>query len=86
MIAEMSYLQLGTIWGVGAIVTGVGAVIKVGLRSAPIYWLVGVLLGPLSIFILVLDRRKKCPFCQHGVMRHAKVCSDCGHRLVYAHP
>ncbi|MGY8826822.1 MAG: hypothetical protein ACKVJG_23375 [Candidatus Latescibacterota bacterium] len=86
MIEGMSWWQLGAIWGVGALITGVCAVIKVGLHSAPIYWLVGVLLGPLSILVLVLDRRKKCPFCHHSVMRHAKVCSDCGHRLVYAHP
>ena len=86
MNAEKSWLQLGVIWGGGALITSVWAVIKVGLRSAPIYWLVGLLLGPLSIVVLVLDRRKKCPFCHRGVMRHAKVCGECGHRLVYAHP
>ena len=86
MIAGLSWLEFVALWGVGALITSVGAVVKVGLRSAPIYWLVGLLLGPLSIVLLVLDRRKKCPFCARGVLRHAKVCNECGHRLVYAHP
>ncbi len=39
MIAGMSWLELGALWGVGALVTSVGAIVKVGLRSSPIYWL-----------------------------------------------
>ncbi|MFT5377095.1 MAG: hypothetical protein ACI906_003933, partial [Candidatus Latescibacterota bacterium] len=34
MIEGMSWWQLGAIWGLGALITGVGAVIKVGLHSA----------------------------------------------------
>ncbi len=86
MIAGMSWLQIATIWGLSALVTGVGGIMKVGLRSALTYWLMGVLLGPISILFLLLDRRKKCPFCQHSVQLSARVCGECGHRLIYTHP
>ena len=82
----MSWMQIAAIWGMGALVTGVGGIFKVGVRAALTYWIAGILLGPIAMVMLLFDGRKKCPFCHRGVQRTARVCGECGHRLIYTHP
>ena len=61
----------------------IGATIKGGGKMAVTYLPTSLLLGPVALVLLMLDRRKTCPFCHHIIKPSHKVCPHCEHRLVY---
>lgn len=80
----MEYIIIWIVCGIGA-----AAIASSKGRSAGVWFLGGLLLGPIGLLIVgfmgapapSVSSVRKCPFCAETILREAKVCKHCGREV-----